>query len=187
MAFDYQRDGSGNIVKDPNGVPVQGPLKAYGSAYAKWIAGWNNEFSYKKFTLSVMIDGKFGGKIFSATDYYGYFLGLHQATLANRETLGTTAASYYQTLANNVSGLFVQDASFIKLRQATLAYVLPANMFHGAIKTASISLVARNLFYLLKRTDNIDPESDYSYNAEGLELGGVPATRTYGLNLNVKF
>jgi len=60
-------------------------------------------------------------------------------------------------------------------------------MFHGAIKTASISLVARNLFYLLKRTDNIDPESDYSYNAEGLELGGVPATRTYGLNLNVKF
>ncbi|MCC8424903.1 SusC/RagA family TonB-linked outer membrane protein [Mucilaginibacter sp. UR6-11] len=187
MAFDYKRDGTGAIVKDAAGIPVQGDLKPYGSAYAKWIAGWNNEFSYKRFTLSFLIDGKFGGKIFSATNYYGYVFGLHQATLVNRETLGTAASTYYTTLATNVSSLFVQDATFIKLRQATLGYNFPVNLLHGAIKTASISLVARNLFYLLKRTDNIDPESDYSYNAEGLELGGVPATRTYGLNLNVKF
>ncbi|MDB5010335.1 MAG: SusC/RagA family TonB-linked outer membrane protein, partial [Mucilaginibacter sp.] len=158
------------------------------SAYAKWVAGWSNEFSYKRFTLSFLIDGKFGGKIFSATDYYGYVLGLHQATLVNREALvGTAASTYYSTLASNVSSLFVQDATFIKLRQATLGYTFPVNLFNGAIKSASLSLVARNLFYLLKRTDNIDPESDYSYNAQGLELGGVPATRTYGLNLNVKF
>ncbi len=187
MAFDYKRDASGNVVKDGAGVPVQGDLKAYGSAYAKWIAGWNNEFTYKKLSLAFLIDGKFGGKLFAATDYYGYILGLHKATLDNRESLGTNASTYYSTLANNVSSLFVQNASFIKLRQATLSYALPSNLFHGAIKTASVSLVARNLFYLLKRTDNIDPESDYSYNAQGLELGGVPSTRSYGLNLNVKF
>jgi TonB-linked SusC/RagA family outer membrane protein len=187
MAFDYKRDATGAIVKDAAGVPVQGDLKPYGSAYAKWIAGWSNSFNYKRFNLSVLIDGKFGGKIFSATDYYGYVLGLHQSTLANRETLGNTASTYYTTLANNVSSLFVQNASFIKMRQATFGYNLPDNLFHGAIKTASISLVARNLFYLLKRTDNIDPEADYSPSAAGLELGGVPATRTYGLNLNVKF
>jgi len=103
MAFDYKRDATGAIVKDASGIPVQGDLKAYGSAYAKWIAGWNNEFAYKKFSLSVLIDGKFGGKIFSATDYYGYVLGLHQATLANRDALGTNASTYYTTLANNVS------------------------------------------------------------------------------------
>lgn len=187
MAFDYKRDGSGNIVKDASGIPQQGDLKPYGSAYGKWTAGWTNEFSYKRFTFSFLIDGKFGGKIFSATDYYGYFLGLHQATLVDRDVLGTKAATYYQTLASNVSSLFVQDATFIKVRQALLSYSLPANLFHGAIKTASVSVVARNLFYLTKRTDNIDPESDYSYNAQGLELGGVPATRTFGLNLNVKF
>jgi TonB-linked SusC/RagA family outer membrane protein len=187
MAFDYKRDGTGAIVKDAAGIPVQGDLKPYGSAFGKWTAGWNNEFSYKRFTLSFLIDGKFGGKIFSATDYYGYVLGLHQATLVNRETLGTTASTYYSTLANNVSSLFVQDATFIKLRQATFGYNFPVNMLHGSIKTASLSLVARNLFYLSKKTDNIDPESDYSYNAAGLELGGVPATRTFGLNLNVKF
>lgn len=187
MAFDYKRDGSGNIVKDGAGIPVQGDLIPYGSAYSKWVAGFSNEFNYKRFNLSFMIDGKFGGKIFSATDYYGYVLGLHQATLANRETLGTNASTYYTTLANNVSSLFVQDASFIKMRQALFGYTFPTNMLHGSIKALAISLVARNLFYIMKRTDNIDPESNYTSAAEGLELGGVPATRTYGLNLSVKF
>ncbi|TSJ43750.1 SusC/RagA family TonB-linked outer membrane protein [Mucilaginibacter corticis] len=187
MAFDYKRDASGNIMKDASGIPLQGDLKAYGSAYGKWVAGWNNSFTFDKFNLSFLIDGKFGGKIFSATDYYGYVLGLHKATLDNRETLGNTASTYYSTLANNVSSLFVQNASFIKLRQVTFGYALPNNLFHGAVKSASISLVARNLFYLSKKTDNIDPEADYSFNAAGLELGGVPSTRTYGLNLSVKF
>ena len=186
MAFDYKRDATGAIVKDAAGVPVQGDLKAYGSAYGKWVAGWNNSFSYKSFTLTALIDAKFGGKIFSATDYYGYVLGLHKATLVNRETLGNTAAAYYSTLANNVSSLFVQDASFIKFRQVTFGYSFPAKMFNNVIKGATLSLVGRNLFYIHKKTDNIDPESDYSYNAAGLELGGVPPTRTFGLNLSVK-
>jgi TonB-linked SusC/RagA family outer membrane protein len=186
MAFDYKYDASGNIVKDGSGVPVAGDLKPYGSAYAKWIGGWNNEFAYKHFTLSFQIDGKFGGKLFSATDYYAYVFGLHQATLVNRDALGSTAAAYYGTLANNVSSLFVQNASFIKFRQLTFGYNFPSSMFHGAIKGLSLSVVGRNLFYLMKKTDNIDPESDYTSAAAGLELGGVPPTRTYGLNLSVK-
>jgi len=186
MAFDYLRDATGKILLDGNGVPQQGALKSYGSAYAKWIAGWSNEFSYKRFTMSFLIDGKFGGKLFSATDYYGYVLGLHQATLANRAALGVNASTYYTTLANNVSSLFVENASFIKFRQIAFGYNFPGKLFNNAIKGANLSLVGRNLFYLLKRTDNIDPESDYSSNAAGLELGGVPATRTFGLNLSVK-
>jgi TonB-linked SusC/RagA family outer membrane protein len=187
MAFDYLRDASGKIQLDANGVPQQGNLKAYGSAYAKWVSGLSNEFSYKKFTFSFLIDSKIGGKIFSATDYYGYVLGLHQATLVNRDALGNNASSYYTTLANNVSGLFVQNASFIKFRQVMFGYTFPAKMFNNAIKGATLSFVGRNLFYIMKKTDNIDPESDYSSNAQGLELGGVPPTRTYGLNLSVKF
>ncbi len=187
MAFDYKRDENGEIVLDDNGIPAQGELKAYGSAYAKWVAGWNNEFTYKKFSLSFLIDSKFGGKIFSATDYYGYIFGLHQNTLENRETLGREAANYYTTLANNVSGTFVQNANFIKFRQVMLGYTFPAKLFHNTFQSATISLVGRNLFYLMKKTENIDPESDYSYNAKGLELGGVPPSKTYGLNLSVKF
>ncbi|MNR65271.1 hypothetical protein D3C85_1882460 [compost metagenome] len=60
-------------------------------------------------------------------------------------------------------------------------------MFNNVINGATLSFVGRNLFYISRKTTNIDPESDYSNNAKGLELGGVPASRTYGLNLSVKF
>lgn len=196
MAFDYKTDATTKkIAVDPaTNIPVQGDLKPWGSAFAKWIGGWNNEFSYDKLSLSFLIDGKFGGKIFSATDYYGYFFGLHQATLAGRGTNfnpgGTTvvkAQIYYSTLAQNVSRLFVQDASFIKLRQVALNYSMPAKWFNNTIQGLTVSLVARNLFYLMKKTDNIDPEAAITAAAQGLELGGVPPSRTYGLNLNFKF
>jgi hypothetical protein len=194
MAFDYQYDTHGNIVVDPaTNIPMQGNLTAYGSAYAKWMGGWNNEFTYKRLGLSFLIDGKFGGKVFSATDYYAYYFGLHQATLVNREgNFGTStnpinAGTYYSTLAGNVSKLFVQDASFIKFRQISLSYFLPARVFNNVIQGLTVSLVGRNLFYLMKKTDNIDPEAAFTANAQGLELGGVPASKTYGLDLNFKF
>ncbi|MDN3587835.1 SusC/RagA family TonB-linked outer membrane protein [Pedobacter aquatilis] len=186
MAYDFLYDASGNIIKDANGAPQRGELKAYGSAYNKWAAGWNNEFNYKGVNLSFLIDGKWGGKIFSATDYYGYIFGLHQATLENRDALGVNAANYYSTYANNVSKQFVQDASFIKFRQVILGYNFPAKMFNNKIKGLNVSFVGRNLFILMKRTDNIDPESSYNATIPGMELGGVPPVRTYGLNLSVK-
>lgn len=188
MAFDYAYDAAGNIQIGSNGIPLRGLLKSYGTAYAKYVAGWNNEFSYKGFNFSFMIDGKFGGKIFSATDSYAYTLGLHKGTLdGKRETLGKDAKTYYTTLATNVSSLFVQSSDFIKFRQVMLGYTIPGKVFNNVIKGATLSFVGRNLFYISKKTDNIDPESDYSNNAKGLELGGVPASRTYGLNLSVKF
>lgn len=195
MAFDYKYDGAGKIVLAANGVPERGDLKAWGSAYHKYTMGWNNEFTFGSFNASFLIDGKFGGKVFSATDYYGYFFGLHKNTLPDRERnfnpdpLGTptNAQAYYTQLAGNVSNLFVYDASFIKFRQLIIGYTLPAKFFGNVVKGASISLVGRNLFILMKKTDNIDPEASYSGYTQGLELGGVPPVRSYGLNLNVKF
>ena len=196
MAYDYKYDANGNIMQTANG-PERGNLKAYGSAFNKWFAGWNNEFNYKNLSLSVLIDGKWGGKLFSATNYYGYVFGLHKETLPNRQSLDTqpvapsntpvTAAAYYANVANNTSHRFVQDASFIKLRQIVLGYNFPAKMFGNTIQGLNVSLVARNLAILMKKTDNIDPESSYNATFPGLELGGVPPVRTFGFNLNVKF
>ena len=190
MAYDYKYDSAGNVVNTASGVPARGQLKPYGSAYAKWMAGFSNDFYYRNFHLSFLIDGKFGGKLFSGTDYRGYTFGLSKATLVNREgTFGNNldAATYYSTLASNVSKLFVEDASFIKFRSVVLEYTFPAGLFGKGIKGASLSIVGRNLFYLMRKTDNVDPESSFSPSAYGLELGGVPSTRTFGANLNLKF
>lgn len=192
VAFDYLRDASGNIQVDANGVPKQGALKAYGPAYGKWSGGFNNDFKFGHINLSFLIDGKFGGKVFAGSEYYAYEDGLTKSTLPGRETgFGpgnkTSAENYYTTLGNNVSSIFVQDASFIKFRQITLGYTFPASFFNNAIQGATISLVGRNLFYLMKKTTDIDPEASYGTQSQGLELGGVLPTRIYGLNLNVKF
>lgn len=193
FAYDYAYNADGSVALTPAGVPARGNLTAYGTAYHPWTMGWNNDFAVGRFNLGVLIDGKFGGKIFSATDYYATVFGLRKETLVNRESnFGTTAApidaaTYYGTLANNVSNQFVQDASFIKLRQVTLGYSFPSAFFGNHLRGVTLSLVARNLFFIRRLTDNIDPEGSYNAFSQGLELGGVPPTRTYGLNLNAKF
>jgi TonB-linked SusC/RagA family outer membrane protein len=191
MAYDYKYNPDGSIALTDNGVPAMGELTAYGSAFHPWTGGWNNDFSFKGINLGVLIDGKFGGKIFSATDYYATYYGLHKATLENRTgTFGPEnldATKYYQTKADNVSKDFVQNADFIKLRQITLGYTLPAGLFGTAVQRVTLSLVARNLLFIKRNTDNIDPEGSYNAYAQGLELGGVPPVRTFGVNLSAKF
>lgn len=193
QAFDYKRDASGNAVVDPaTGIPELGALKNYGPAVGPWSGGWNNDFRYQNFELSFLIDTKLGGKIFAGDEYYAYINGLSKATLPGRETgFGpngvTTAENYYTTLANNYSGQFVQNASFIKFRQFTLGYNFPASMFNNKIQGINLSLVGRNLFYLMKKTTDIDPESSYGTISQGLQLGDQLPTRTFGLSLNVKF
>ena len=196
MAFDYSYDANGNVILGANGVPVQGELKAYGSAYSKYNVGWNNDFTFGQLNFGFLIDGKFGGKVFSATDWYGTTFGLSKKTLAGRETnnfnpdpngVPTTAQTYYNQLAQNVTKDFVYDADFIKFRQLTVGYSIPAKFFGDVVKGGTISLVARNLFILMKKTDNIDPEASYGGYSQGLELGGVPPVRSYGVNLNLKF
>ena len=195
QAFDYKRDANGNAVVDPStGIPELGVLKNYGSANGPWSGGFNNDFKYQNFELSFLIDTKLGGKIFAGDEYYAYIDGLSKATLpgratgfANNTATPTTAENYYTTLANNYSGQFVQNASFIKFRQFTLGYNFPASMFNNKIQGINLSLVGRNLFYIMKKTTDIDPESSYGTLSQGLQLGDQLPTRTFGLSLNVKF
>lgn len=204
MAFDYKRDAKSSIVFDANGRPQQGVLMPMGSGYHDVFGGWNNDFNYKGFNLSVLIDFKNGGKIFSATNAYATSYGLHKMTLEGREggivgngvkedgtpnTKNEAAWFYYPALSTNVSSLFVYDASFIKLRQVVLGYNLPQKWFNKTpIQGINLSLVGRNLAVLDKKTPNIDPETNYSNTvAQGLELAGVPPYRSFGFNLNIKF
>jgi TonB-linked SusC/RagA family outer membrane protein len=204
-AYDYKRDANGNIVVGANGVPLRGDLKSMGSGIANLYGGWNNDFNFGNFSLSALIDYKFNNKILSATEYYSYTRGLNQATLAGRET-GVTAVGvkengqandiavpayvYYPQLAANVSALSVLDGSFIKFRQLTFGYTFnQAVLARTPFQAITLSLVGRNLFTIMKRTDNIDPENTISplVAYAGVEGGSLPFARTYGVTLNVKF
>ncbi|MBN9380793.1 MAG: SusC/RagA family TonB-linked outer membrane protein [Chitinophagaceae bacterium] len=204
MAYDYQYDTHGNIIMN-NGIPVRGNVKPMGSGLPKYYGGLNNEFLYKRFTFSFLVDYRFGSKVLSGTDFFSIYYGLNKSTLPGRETgvlakgvdidggPNTTvvaAQDYYQGLVKSISTISVFDGSFIKLRQVTAGYLLPPGMLQKTpFASINVSLVARNLLTLLKHTRNFDPEDNFSSlpgNA-GLEGGGLPSTRTYGINVNIKF
>ncbi|MFT3702042.1 MAG: SusC/RagA family TonB-linked outer membrane protein [Agriterribacter sp.] len=190
---DPERDDKGNIVINPEtGAPTAGTNYVdVGSGIDPVTAGITSEFRYKRFTFSFLVDGKFGGKIFSGTNYYAYLFGLNKETLEGRDQrYGTNqlyAQDYYAQVGNNNPAIFVYNASFIKLRQLIFGYSFPATAFNNKIQGITLSVVARNILTLMKHTQNIDPESNYSNGPQGIEQAQVPYTRTLGINLNVKF
>lgn len=211
IGYKYKRNEAGEVVfKD--GLPQRADeLSSLGNGVYKWTGGWSNSFNYKGFTLSFLLDFKFGAKIFSETNYWLTYYGMHKQTLNGRTqdnpagtivgvgvnedgTANTTAVdsrTYYHALCQNGIGeAFVQSADFIKLRELSLGYDFPKRLLEPLkfVKGLQVSFVARNLWTILKHTDNIDPESSINNtNGQGLELNGYPATRNLGFNINIKF
>lgn len=204
----YKRNDKGQIIYDADGYPETYDLPVpLGSAIYKTTGGFNNDVSYKNFTLSFLFDFKYGAKIYSGTNLVYYSNGQHVKTLQGREggfvgdgitedgqknVTAVRAQDYFNQISlgdHQISEEFVYDASFIKFRSLSLGYSIPAKMLKSSfIKGLNISIVARNLAILMKHTPNIDPESNLNNtNAQGLELAGYPSTRNYGVNLNVKF
>ncbi|MBO9564542.1 MAG: SusC/RagA family TonB-linked outer membrane protein [Niastella sp.] len=207
--FRKLRDASGTIIYDPNSnLPVQTNInQELGKGVPPITAGFTNTFRYKNFSLDVLVDGKFGNSIFSVMEVYATRLGLMKSTLPGRENglllegvtqagakytytvpVANLRAAWYNNL-NRYTELFVHDASFVKLRQVIISYRLPNNFLKGlGVQSANVSLVGRNLLILYKKTDNFDPEQSLTNGAaQGIESIGLPRTRSYGLNLVLKF
>jgi TonB-linked SusC/RagA family outer membrane protein len=194
------------VFNATTGLPVATGLQTLGKGVAPITMGFSNDFRYKRFSLNVLLDGKFGNKIFSLMEVYGTRLGLMKTTLPGRESglqlSGVDQAgnpysrtvpvsnlrSYYDNY-KSYSELFLHDAGFVKLRQVIFTYSIPAELLKAiSVQNASISFVARNLLTIYKQTDNFDPESSFTNgSSQGFESFGLPRTRSYGLNLMVKF
>ncbi|WP_083732725.1 SusC/RagA family TonB-linked outer membrane protein [Spirosoma montaniterrae] len=200
-------DANGRTVyNSANGIPVQGPLEPLGLGVPPWIMGINNRLNYRNFSLDLLIDGKFGGQIYSATNAYGTQFGLDRRTVENgvRESgiavsgvdqrgaeysATVPAQTYYSAIWATLTDQFVSSADFVKLRSLTFSYTIPKRLFAKTpIQSASLSVVGRNLALLYNAARNIDPESGYSNgNGQGLENFGLPSTRSFGMNLLVSF
>jgi hypothetical protein len=97
--------------------------------------------------------------------------------------------SYWANIYENTPEPYIYDASYIKLRELTLSYQIPSKLLKKlAVRDASISIFARNLWTIYSNLNNIDPESNYNNgNGQGFEYGSLPSRRTYGIGLNFKF
>jgi len=207
----YARDEQGNIIHDADGLPLaDSELKLLGVGVPDWTGGITNTFSYKGISVSALVDVRWGGQLHSNTNRFLYAAGHHINTLEGREefyagtggivgegvtesgevnTVVADPEQYFGRIATEIAEEFVYDADFIKLRQATISYNIPrAWIANTPFDGLSISLVGRNLALLYSDVPNVDPESTYSNgNGQGLEYSSFPQTRSFGVNLRLKF
>jgi len=96
---------------------------------------------------------------------------------------------YYDKIYQNTPEPYIYDASYIKLRELTFSYNIPAKLLAKSfIREISISAYGRNLWLIHSKIKNIDPESSYNNgNGQGFEYGSLPTRRTFGLGINLKF
>ena len=221
--YDWVRDpGTGKIIVDPNtGLPsVSGTLTKYGTANPTKIIGVNSSISYKALSFSFVIDYRGGNEIYNATEGTEAFTGIssqsaengrarfifpNSVVLDNGKYVNNTSVAvdngnggqggsfWAGVYGSNVGSLYVDDAAFIKLREANLTFQLPASLLTSTpfIKKASISLIGRNLLMIRpKSNDSVDPE--FSDAGSGNAIGSTsvdetPPTRFYGATLSVTF
>jgi len=209
----FQRSPEGQIIYGTNGLPAQldPTIKKWGNAFADWKAGVLNEFSYRSFRFSVLIDGQKGGDMYSQTNHKNNTLGKTKVTLPGRDegvlgqgvvfnpttgkydpnTVRAAASSYYDNyyqISNAETNIF--DASFIKIREIRIEYGLPESFISKLkLRQASVAIYGRELFNFTK-FPGFDPEGGNLNSGTvtpGVELTQFPSTRNIGVNLTIKF
>lgn len=92
-------------------------------------------------------------------------------------------------ISANPDKAFVYDASYVKLRELSLAYTLPSKFLEKTfIKGATFSILGNNLWIIHKNLPDADPEAGTSSgNVQGYQSGVMPTVRVYSFNLKVNF
>ncbi len=205
----YRRNANGDILVGTNGrlLASEGADILFGSALPKFTGGWTNTFGYKNLSLLVHIDYKSGGKVLSSTALNGLRQGHSAASLVGRDggvlfpgvyatgeknTVKVDPQIFYTDYRNQqIADPFLFKSDFIKLRNITLSYDATKFLSSKAkfIKGLNVSASCRNVLIIKKYIDDLDPESFASSGDSrvGYEQTSLPTTRTYGVNLNVKF
>jgi TonB-linked SusC/RagA family outer membrane protein len=215
---DYTYHENGQRIIGADGVPVASSSdQIIGNGNADWLAGIRNTFSYKNLTFSFFIDIRHGGEMFSLDQRYGQATGVlansdYINDLGNpvRNTLANGGGFIYEgvladgtpnTTRLDASGFgstgyqtlplseFVYDASFVKLREASLAYSFPKKVASKlSLDNLSLTLVGSNLWIISKNIPDADPETGFGAgNIQGLSSGSLPTTRNYALNVKLQF
>lgn len=206
---------SGLLIEDPVGDVV------IGDPNPDFQLGITNTFSFKGITVRALIDWRRGGDLYSQSANQLLSRGALEGTDLEREKpriipgyLATPTGEIIldengAPIANNIpvtanemffidgyswfDDLMVFDASYVKLREVTISYQLPASLLEKTpFGSANISFSGRNLWfnaYNMPDALNIDPEisATGAGNAQGLEFINLPNTRRYGVNLQFTF
>lgn len=213
----YSRNNKGQILVDPStGMPISnGTFVTTGDRQPKFTIGFGNNFTYKSFGLSFLLDWRKGGDVFNGNELFLTRYGLSARTV-NRQTpivvpgvlkdgnenSATPTANtiqinpYYQNdyYKNAIESDFVEhNISTLRLRDVTLSYTLPASILskQKVFKSLGVYVTATDVFLITNYT-GADPEvngtnsSTRGSGAAGFDYGTLATPRTISFGLSVK-
>ena len=189
----YARDDNGNILLDANGWPSRAKdengnndRKTIADTNPDWVGSLTNDFSYKNFSLHIQFDAVQGFDVFNFTNRVNsrpiFGGGANDAA----ELRGDLVRGYNKA-AYNIWERYIEDGSFIKLRELTLAYSL--HPMNGKIDAIRFFIQGRNLLSF-DSYSGWDPEvstSGQTNGVRGFDFNEVPIPRTirFGINLSL--
>ncbi|MCO5258180.1 MAG: SusC/RagA family TonB-linked outer membrane protein [Lentimicrobium sp.] len=209
----FVRDDNGNIVVVDNpgawnhGFPQAGEPDVIGEVSPDFILNGTTSLSYKSLSLSAVFEWKQGGEMYSGSNGLLDLYGMSAVTEDRESTFiypgvkpdGTpndivrggpndprAVENLYANVLSNVDEYYIHENSFVKLREVSLRYRLPKNIYKTA--TAGISLYARNIL-IWSALRNIDPETSQGNTNMGgsFERFSLPQTTSYGFTIDVTF
>ncbi|MEX2583164.1 MAG: SusC/RagA family TonB-linked outer membrane protein [Gemmatimonadota bacterium] len=201
-AFQIEEGASATQIVGHNGRNAEGDIiiEKLGDANPDFKVGFSNDLTFGDFNLYGLLDWQKGGTVINLTKLL-YDLGQVSPDFALPE--GVSASRTVPECHPDCSGLerlggfgtytqqYLEDASFIKLRELTLSYLVPTGVvgFLGSVENARISLSGRNLFSI-DDYDGLDPEVSNFGNqqiARNIDVAPYPPSRTFWLSLSLGF
>lgn len=214
----FLRNESGDILINPQGFPIMDPVQQMvGNPNPDFLIGWRNNFKYKNLNLTFLWDIRKGGDVVNVTQFWmGNGSGVAEHTLdRNRVAIfrgviqnpgqdnhgqpntipvildqaafqGSGAAL---AVGRELTERWVQDGSWIRLRDINISYNLPQNLSRKLGMTrANVGLYGRNIL-LFTNYQGIDPETNLGgpNGLIGLDAFTTPNMRSYGVTLNASF
>lgn len=187
-------DGNGNPT-GPDGIINENDRTYLGSPIPDFLIGFNSNLRYKRFDLSLFFQGTFGNEIYSATKYFthapvGYFNTSKEAydnAWRGEGTSSTQPIISSNTASDNYrnSSFYVEDGSFLRLKNIQLMYSLPVKGLPASSLQFYVS--CQNLFTFTKYS-GLDPELGSSTLLDvGIDYGVYPQSRTFMAGIKFNF
>jgi TonB-linked SusC/RagA family outer membrane protein len=194
--------------------------KEFGNVQPDATGGFGTAFKWKSLRLNMTFDYQIGGSIVSVSNMFGEQSGLLASTVGNNDkgnpvrdkvadgggikvegvvrnsdgsytpASGYLDAYYWYYYKGSIWEPFVYDASYVKMRELSLTWVVPADILRKmkvGLTKADISFNIQNPWLIYSGMPNIDAsEISHAYN-NYVERGQTMSTRSYGLTLNLTF
>jgi TonB-linked SusC/RagA family outer membrane protein len=207
----YQKSATGpgdRYFADTNGDGQVTPTDqvSLGSPLPKFYGGLNLDFSYKAWDFNAYFYGVYGNKIinyqesalesfqnrsFVGVENVSYDYYLNHWTPSNPSNVYSKATYTDDAVGSNVpSSAWIQNGSFLKLKNVTLGYTLPGSFTQKlAVSKVRVYFSTQNLF-TITGYKGLDPEiglQNGNATQNGIDNGTYPSSRYYTVGLNVTF